>query len=77
MEDNHGDDQADDRVEVELPAPGRQPDHQARRNDADVAQGIPEYMQHQGAHVHRPVGVPMPAMPMSVDIRRTRVRGRL
>ena len=43
MEDNHGDDQADDRVKVELEAPGGEPDDQAGRDYANVAERITEY----------------------------------
>lgn len=67
-EDDDGDDQTDNRITVVLVLPGREPDDQARGDDADVAQRIAQYVQDECAHVHRAVCVPGVCVPVCVPV---------
>lgn len=65
-EDDDGNDKTDCGVKVIAPVALGYEDDKARQNDTNVAQGIAEHVQDQGAHVHRAVRM---AVSMTVTMR--------
>jgi hypothetical protein len=58
--DDHGDDQADDRVKVVLEFPLREPNDQAGSDDPNIAKGVAHDMKNQSTHIHVAMRMPVP-----------------
>ncbi len=52
LENNHGDEKRDGGISIELARPIGEPDDQSSDDDADIAEGIAEDVEHHGVHTH-------------------------